>query len=92
MIAELTVSEHEGGSEVWQQLRMEEMILTAEIKCAHKSFKIKLYENEALWWNTKSPALLNYWQYYPLFRTYKEHMHKFKSACIGKFVLYIVLL
>jgi hypothetical protein len=34
--AEINVTEHGGGSEVWQQLRMEEMILTSEIKCARK--------------------------------------------------------
>jgi hypothetical protein len=28
VIAELAVTLHEGGSEVWQQLRVEEMILT----------------------------------------------------------------
>jgi hypothetical protein len=39
VIAELTVTEHEGGSEVRQQLRMEEVIVTAEIKCALKSLK-----------------------------------------------------
>jgi hypothetical protein len=39
VIRELTVAEHGGGSEVSQQLRMEEMILPSEIKCAHKSLK-----------------------------------------------------
>jgi hypothetical protein len=39
VIAELIVTEGEDGSEVWQQLRMEEMIVTSEIKCACKSLK-----------------------------------------------------